>query len=340
MNGVQGFFDQISLDLEIRRYSYESERSYFSRLIYSAIGCWILYCTGDKNIEEDNSRYGVSKNYINRRCSRILNDYLEIYPQARDWFFTENIADCSDVIRYIREIYEFLGYLVSAELDSSLMLPMCRKFAIEDGLALYRGISRASQMIGLGIYKSSKEVRRDNIALLFDMFLIPDKRADEYVQDYIKKAKWGLDGISENTQFFEYKSKNPLSRSWIDTWTQDAITICKNSYVDYIMVRFTEGQIYTSQFPEHIVNEKEIRRFMYGLKGSNGANMRAELKRYSDVAVMRLFSKLPEREMMLLRLLSWPVNCIEDMFNYYVPLEVMNVIKKILENLCIEVEES
>ncbi|HHY81643.1 MAG TPA: hypothetical protein GX505_03060 [Clostridiales bacterium] len=339
MNMVQEFFNQLSLDLAIRRYSCESESSYYSRLIYSAIGCWILYCTGDKNIEEDISRYGVSKNYINRRCSKILNNFLEIYPQAQDWFFTDNIADYTDVIRYIREIYEFLGYLVSAGLDSSLILPICRKVIVEDGLALYRGVSKVSPMIGLGTYKYMKEVRKEDIALLFDMFLVPNKRADKFVQDYIKKIKWGAGGVSENTQFFEYKSKNSLSESWINTWTQDTITIYKNSLLDYGLVKFEEGQLYTSKFPDHIVNEKEVRRFMYGLKGNNGSNMKAKLKMHSDVAVLRLFSKLPEREMMLLRVLSWPVNFIEDVYNYYIPLEVINVIKKILGNLCIEVEE-
>jgi hypothetical protein len=339
MNTVQEFFNRISSDLAIRKYSREPENYYFSRVIYSAIGCWILYCTGDKSIEEDNSKYGISKNYINRRCSKILNDFLEIYPQAREWFFTDNIKECTDVIKYIREIYELLGFLVPADKASSLVLPMYRKVVIENGLVMYRGDSEISRMIGLGKYKSVKEAKRDDITLLFDMFLIPNKRADDFVQDYIKKARWVPGGIYEHTQFFDYKSENPISKSWTDTWGYDAITVYRNGIIDYGMVKFENGQLYTSQFPEHIVSEKEVRRFMYGIKGSNGAYMKAMLKRYSDVAILKLFSKLPEKEMLLLRLMSWPVENIEDVFNYYIPFEVIDVVNKILENLCIEVEE-
>lgn len=339
MNKAQGLFNQISSDLMIRRYSCESESTYFSRLIYSAIGCWILCCTGDKNIEEDDSRYGVSKNYINRRCSEILNDFLEICPQAQNWFFAEDIVDCSGVIKYIRDIYEYLGYLVSAGPDTSLILPKCRKVIIEDGLVLHRGTAKVSKMIGLGVYEFSRKTEKEDITRLFDMFFIPTQKADRYVQDYIKKAKWGTGGVSEGTQFFEYESKLLLSKSWTDTCPRDILTIYRSNFVDYGLVKSIEGQLYTSQFPRYIVDEHEVRRFMYGFKGINKVNVKAKLNRFSDVAVLKLYSKLPGREMTLLRILSWPVNDIKDVYNYYIPLEVINVVKKILENLCIDVEE-
>lgn len=339
MHRIQEFFNQISLDLNIKRFSCEPENSYFSRLIYSAIGCWVLYCTGDKNIEEDTSRYGVSKNYINRRCSKILNDFLEIYPQAKDWFFAGNITDCPDVIKFIRGIYEYLGYLIPAESDLSLILPKYREVVIEDGLVLYRGISKVSQMIGLGTYESAKEARKEDVAHLFELFLIPNKRADEFVQEYLRKTRWAVGIVSEDTQFFDYKSKKHLSGSWTDKWTQNTISIYKSSYVNYGFVKFEEGQFYSSQFPDYIISENEVRRFMYGFKYINGVNMKAKLKKFSDVAVLKLYSGLPKKEMALLRILSWPVKNMQEMYNYYIPLEVINVIKSILENLCIEVEE-
>ena len=339
MSRIQELFNLISLDLNIRRYSCEPENLYFSRLIYSAIGCWVLYCIGDKNVEEDKSRYGVSKNYINRRCSKILNDFLEIYPKAKDWFFTNDITDCSDVIKFIRGIYEYLGYLVPADSDSSLTLPKLRNVVIEDGLVFYRGISKVSKMIGLGTYEFINEAKKENVEHLFEMFLIPNKRADIFVQDYLRKAKWTTGNVSEDIKFFDYKSKNSLSGSWTDKWTEDTITIYKNGYIDYGLVKFVAGKCYSSQFPDYIVSEKEVRRFMYGFKYINEVYMKARLKRFSDVAVLRLFSRLPKRETALLRVLSWPVNNMQDMYYYYIPIELINVIKSILENLCIKVEE-
>ncbi len=335
MNNAQEVFSRISLDLDIVKYSCESEISYFTRLIYSAVGCWVLYCTGDKSVTEDTSIHGVSKSYINRRCSKILNDFLEICPQAKNWFFTGNITDCPDVIRYIREIYEYMGYLVSAGLDLSLTLPKYKKVAIEDGLVLYRGNAKVSRMIGLGTYEPVKEAKKEDTADLFDMFLIPRKRADIFLHDYLNKVNWAADSILECTQFYDYANAD----NWVDRWAQDKITIYKRGYADYGFAKLSNGQFHFCQFPDYIIREKEYRRFILGLKRIKGTNAKARLRKYPDMAVLTLNSRLPKKELVLLRLLSWPVKNIQDMYNYYVPTEVINMIKSILENLCIEVEE-
>ena len=218
-------------------------------------------------------------------------------------------------------------------------MPKLRNVVIEDGLVFYRGISKVSKMIGLGTYEFINEAKKENVEHLFEMFLIPNKRADIFVQDYLRKAKWTTGNVSEDIKFFDYKSKNSLSGSWTDKWTEDTITIYKNGYIDYGLVKFVAGKCYSSQFPDYIVSEKEVRRFMYGFKYINEVYMKARLKRFSDVAVLRLFSRLPKRETALLRVLSWPVNNMQDMYYYYIPIELINVIKSILENLCIKVEE-
>lgn len=322
----------------INKYFCESESAYLSRLIYSAIGSWILCCAGDRNAMEDESKYGVSKNYILTRCSEILNDFFEICPQAQAWFLAEDIADGSGVIKYIRDIYESLGYLVSAGPNTSLILPKYHEVIIEDGLVLLRGTAKLSKMIGLGIYEFSKR-EKENISCLFNMFLIPTQKADKYVLDHFKKAKWTIcGGVSEGTQFFDYSSRFSLSKSWIDICNRNIRTIYKNNFVDFGLVKSIQGQLYTSQFPKHIFEEHEVRRFMYGLKGINEVSMKAKLNELKDVAVLKLYSALPLKERFLLRLLAWPVNSIKDEYNYYVPLEVINVVKMILENLCIDVE--
>jgi hypothetical protein len=150
MGGVHKLFNKVADDLRITKFSFESESQYYSRLIYSAIGNWILHCVNDKSITESDEQFGVSKSYLLRRCASILNDLLEMCPQAKSWFFSEEIDDCSGVVKYIRDIYEFTGYLVSGGHNTSLVLPKYCNVAIEDHLVLIRGIAKVGKMNGLG----------------------------------------------------------------------------------------------------------------------------------------------------------------------------------------------
>lgn len=328
----------ISADLKINQYLNEPDNLYFSRLIYSAMGSWILYNVQDKNNIENESICGASKNYITRRCSEVLESFFEIFPQVQEWFLVDNIVDCSSVIKYIKDIYEFSGFLVSAGTDTSLTLPECRSVILEDNLALVRGSANASKMIGIGTYKTPTK-QKDDLEVLFKMFLIPNKNAEEFVRDYIKRAKWSLSyKVMDGTQFFDFTARKSFSQSWKDTYIHEGITIYKSNFVDYGLVKSVNEKLHSSQFLQYIIETKEVRRFMYGLKGMNKYNSTAKIFRFKDVATLRLYSALPMKERVLFRMLTWPQKSIKDENNFYVPLELINIVKMLLENLCIDVE--
>jgi len=344
LNRAQEVLTAIAADLQINQFAGEPEPTYTARLIYSALGMWMLHCPKDSSILEDERataefKLGVSKNYILNRCSEILGDLLEIFPHANSWFNIQQKEDCSAVVRSIRNIYEAGGYLIPGGTEVSLTLAQSCGVLLENGLALVRGPARISKMIGLGLFERMTGEKED-IHNLYRMFLIPFPKADEYVREYMQKTPGGK-GIRpvEGSQFFNPKSPLSLSKSWIESCPKDTPTLYKKGFREYGLIQYCQEEFTSWQLPEHLVKEHEVRRFLYGIKGMSKNKARARLHLFRDVAFLRLYNALPRKESILLKLLAWPAISASDESHYYVPLEVLSVVQEILNHLCIELEE-
>ena len=72
-------------DMNITKYKTESESQYCTRILYSAVACWIKTAATDKVLGSDENS-GVSRRHIIDRCVPILNELLLRHPLSKQWF--------------------------------------------------------------------------------------------------------------------------------------------------------------------------------------------------------------------------------------------------------------
>ena len=67
---------QMAENLNIDKFACEDDSGHINRILYSAIVNWIVTSANDVVFEENYNRKGVSKSYITRRISNVVEEYL------------------------------------------------------------------------------------------------------------------------------------------------------------------------------------------------------------------------------------------------------------------------
>ena len=85
MMQINDLFYDIAKDLKITKSIYESEKEFHARIVYSALSVHIRKCILDREFGE--CELGKSKIYIKQKCEKILDSFIQIYPDIKDWFY-------------------------------------------------------------------------------------------------------------------------------------------------------------------------------------------------------------------------------------------------------------
>jgi len=339
---------QMADNLNIHQFSCEQTNSYVSRILYSAIANWIYASANDVLFEENYKRKGVSKSYITRRISKIAEEYLTLYPMFHEYL---DGKETNEVVSEMREMIEDAGFLTATGFDEFMGLPPLKEMMANDGLYLVRGLCRASGVssVGLGIFTHSSVC--ENSSTMKKMFYLPEIDAASWTQEYINSMNWGSGSIIDNElEYFDPLSTNTFSRSWIDSFPKNIdVTLYKKHDRDYGFAQRCEDGIKSIPIPDHLIGvervetdnlfNNDVRRFMYGLKALNHNKANLKLTLEKDVGVLQLFNALPRREFIALQFMGWPMKNIGDNFRYYIPLKLLQVLKELLLNLNILIEE-
>ncbi|MDD3621343.1 MAG: hypothetical protein PHQ81_02935 [Methanofollis sp.] len=335
--------DRMATDMGITTISDEDIDATISRVTYSAIGEWIKASMYD-NVKDDDSKVrgeiGATKNHITRKCGKILEAYLDLYPNLRNWYYPSPLNETFNPVTEIRKRQLAAGVLVSG-LENSLQFPQKKCTQVADNLYLYRGdtFHKKSQIIGLGSYIC----RPDQVPVcsIEDMYLIPHLSAKAYVEQYIQKVSNKFiksENPPETREYFDYHSTHAFSRSWKSSYPESKkLTIYKDSDWDYGLVRIDSGELYTLAFPKAVIETKDVRRFMYGIKKIEQNPVQATIKDTDSMIQITLPSYLPDFEQNLLYMMAWPKKDIMDRTEYISEKTLLPAIKKLLENLNIRV---
>lgn len=87
MNARLGAFDRIASDIGVIRYEGESDLSYCIRTTYSASRFWVSAMCMDDGA---GGSAGLSKQGLNRRLKRWLQNMDDLMPDLADWFLLED----------------------------------------------------------------------------------------------------------------------------------------------------------------------------------------------------------------------------------------------------------
>ncbi|CEP95572.1 Uncharacterised protein [[Clostridium] sordellii] len=343
MNNKAQILSEISNDLNIGQYKEENFILYKSRVIYSALSKWIKISTLDKDILKDKEYdIGQSSKYLVNKAKEILENIIEVFPEINIWFHPKGMKESPEIL--IIDRLKNSGEIIKSGFRTQLALPTYEECIISDNTKVTRGIENNEMHVYTGLVqlKSLDNICKIDKTGLFEFYGLEDKTAQEIWYKYIKNAEWKK-RKSITCNIFNKYSKFNFYRSWEENYNlkDGEISIYKENYNDYGVIKNIDGEIYTSQFTRPLVESYEIRRFMYALKCEVKNNTIANYKYIGkyDAVELNLRSALPNHENNILLALGWPKNSIQDTNNLIFNIHVWEFVKLILENLNIVTRE-
>lgn len=336
--------NKISNYLNLRRYNDESEASFVNRLLYSAVGEMLLVSTLKKSAQQPIE--GVSKTYINLRNSRYLESLWRIFPSFKNYF---GDTSASEVIKNIRLYYELAGVLRPSDFGEFVELSPSLFSKIDSNLYYSRNNISSKQRIasGLGFYEVLESLKQEYVSMtkLFDLNKVD---AHEWTKGYIRKLNWQnaaqLD-LNTGIQFFNPKLNKSLSNCWGNMYPESVeVTLYKKNDFDYGFAKMLDEKVLGVYIPSYYIASSnpsnnmlggEVRRFMYGVKSIDENKAKALLEKRQNYTSIKIFSKLPIRETMVMKMCGWPVGNYDNDFEYLIPNELATVCKQVIENLSI-----
>lgn len=347
MTYVEELFAQMSNSLNISKLTSETEDNFKNRVLYSAIANWIYVTTSDVSFEENYNKHGISKSYITRRVSRILEEYLELFPT---FHFYLGALSASEVISKIRIEMERAGFLTSTGFDEYIEIASSKSLKINEVLYLIRGSvhSEKTTAVGLGVYHDSSKL---NNVSLGEMFYTPQISAANWTKEYIRQLNWKYSSKhSEQIEYFDPCLKDTFSRCWGDQFPENVeVTIYKRHDWDYGFARKIESNITRVQIHDYLIGtestktdilfDNDVYRFMYGLKAIHHNKVYARLEAMGDSMRLKLYNALPSIEQVALQFMGWKQKDVGDNYHYLIPLDLVTTVKELLGNLNITIEE-
>ena len=343
---------QISEDLRLYKYEDEKHTDFLNRLIYSAVGSWILHSTNDQDVKDNYKKSGVSKAYITRKVSKVVAEYVALFPSFGN--FLGGITE-SEFVAQLREIYERAGYIVPTGFDEFVTSSASKEASTKEHWSIIRnGIKHAnSRAVGLGVFLKEKEEAgsEEDCCGLDELFYLTKTDAKRWTDEYVRKLKWiNAAKLDCETQYFDPQKISCFNECWIEKFPIDCkVTLYKTNNWDYGFAKKDGLDVLGVKIPEFLIgnntsgNEcifaKDVRRFMYGLKAIKNTNAICFVQKKTGYKELKLLNALPIRELTVLQFLGWRKNGFSDEYNYIIPFEMFDTVKKILANLSMRIIE-
>lgn len=317
-------------DLQIKPYSNESDKSFISRLIYSALGLWCLRTAKNKNEE----KFGTSKHNQTIVLNDLLSRYREMFPFIDDYFSDRGVYQTSIPV-HIRKIYEETGYLLTNDSNYNELANFGRGINFAKDF-LYFGIpTKISFMSGLGIFACDSDY-----SISVKDFLVRDSlTCREYLESKYNFIDFYTKDIDvANLEFFNPRLKCSPSQSWSEQLnTNMSVARNKNLGVYYRVLNDTDAIMFSDE-PLNVEYDAftsyDFRRLYFSLKMYYGSAVKAIITKVdNDYSFIRLGGHLPNRELYLLLLLSWPKNNVYDKINFVIQNRFISIVTNFLENI-------
>ena len=320
-------------DMNIGRYDGEPQNYYIGRIFYSALAQWMRYIILDETTQNSDRK---SKTYVLTRMRKILYSMSDAVPLSKNWFFTDknNTVDVDDLIRHLRDKMLAAGELVEVDEQRSIGLP---QWKLEECVS---GYSRA-----FGLSQDTRKFQHVGITRVLPNSIVNEKQGrlgivpeiDEYLRWLFGTAKWSECNNMEAMEFFNPYSTKPPYQSWASNMSkhenkQLARVTLYNGMHEYYLVKREKDKVFSSPLVDALSDYKEERRILLGLRKCVNNAMYANYNVKEPVVILNLFCGLPLREQAYLDTYCWPLNCMEDKYNYVVPKFIWSDVYKILND--------
>lgn len=329
--------NRIAKDLNIIKYSNESDEFYASRLIYSAIGLRLL-TSGKKTIDKEK---GITQHAQTRITKSLLKRYMGFFPQCKKYFYPRGDETEDNLVAFIRIIYEETGYMLKVK-DELYTLNKGNEFIkLSDDISLFFGVPNDKfTMSGLGI-NTFERINHGTEKNIKEFLIRDDLTPEEFVDlNYCEYNFEAEDIDANNLEFFNPLSRKNIHKSWGNEKIKDKIIARDTVNNDHYKVLFDKSR--DLLFFDRIINEKN------DSKMSQGEHYRLHLALRSyynnppeakiinidkEYSVLTLYSSIPNREYFFLFLNGWPFKSIEDRYNFLIKNYIVESCVEVLQNI-------
>lgn len=342
---------QISFDLNIGKYSDETNEEYGNRLVYTALAAWARNLVlgesyTDLNEEAANSNYhNVDIMHIQSRLTQIAYGMLTVIPHSKTWFGNGSIeiqssTIASNIIDNLIFCYELSRLNDARRLTNS---PIRNAAFKNNELVLggeqWQNSNKTLISVGLGRWMQDTKCSEN----YKEIFNLPNYTYDEYYHILLDSVLWKESNLDGKYKIFKTGTGLFYNKAWQDFIKGKlarGLSLLKSIEVDggYLLVNRDKDQIYSARLDKWYYEEKEIYRIMYMLDSHNETPAIFKAKKYNDYILLHCHSILPNPEMRIILMSSWPGRFFNDFYYRIIPNFIWDEIENLLTNLGIKIE--
>ena len=332
---VSRLFETMSNDMRIPQFEGEELSAYRQRLLYSALGKWIMQLFSDRDFEnEENDQ--VSKAHVTISALDIIRSFKKISPEAVDFFKEE-----TKTVNEIEDIYLNLGYINSG--TYAFKYPTKRKKINTGNRSLIIDLDTdATRYYGLGLYGKIKETDTS----LDDAYIITDIALD-YFNKLVKNLRYEIfDSSKGKIEIYniEYNRWDFFNDRYIKKYEYSILKI--DGGLDYKIVKLSNGETFSASLPVIYCHSGtddnfkwEVWRVILGLCAYNGKPATAVIRNYYTNGIKVSFGGfiIPFDELSLLKCMAWPLGDSLNIKEFVAAEPMEKAIVDLLKHLSIEV---
>lgn len=337
-NVLERMYRTIAEDLKIENFGNEPIIDFHNRIIYSAIGRWVMQLFADRDFEGEDLNQ-VSKSHVTISALDVLSSYKKV-----DAYLLSYFVDDKRLINDIEDIYVTLGYINSGNYAFKYQIyknrvSFCKKTLVIDL------DSNAKKMRGLGLWGKYDEL----IDMPIDEFLLNNS----YSLIAFKNLSAKLSYFDFNSNLGKIEVYNIDKNRW-DYFSEKATSnyeyyILKiDDGLDYQILRRIDGNYYSASVPVIYTKKSsdnifahEVWRLILGLCSYNGKPASCTISNYGEYGIKFSFGGfiLPFFEYALIKCMAWPLDNANGINNFVTSISMKDSIIKILTHLSINIVE-
>lgn len=331
---------KMAQDMQIKPYSGESRANYTGRIIYCALCHWIRYAVMDETTQKHDRK---SKAYVLSRIRGLLGIMSEAFPLSKKWVFKdlENPVDGDELVRTLRDKMLAAGELLEVDESWNIGLPRFEKFYCTDVYDRVTGLSEEiNRLEHVGVTRVVRSKGDSGKRSLMDKVDI-----DEYIDWLYAGETWNECHNVEAFEFFNPFSKRPPYQSWTNVFPSSEKRILARLTLydglhEYHLIKQERDKCWNTPITTVLAEWKEERRVLLALRKSVGNAIQATYDKRDTVYLLNLYCGLPLREQVIIDTYCWPLNSMDDKYNYVVPNFIWEHVKNVITNsLGIELKE-
>lgn len=326
MNKYDGLLSEIAHRYHIKKGTHETETEWKTRLVYSICGM-MAYASLWDNLDEG----PISILHLKKKVRSILLSYMALYPELSDSL----PYDPEELETEVTDQFISAGVVYHR---TNRVAPSVKREVLFDNILFQRGIALddISCVSGIGFY--SKQNGSASLDGVKAMFGLEHEKLHDLWSVTLSSASWKADLLFE--QGTEYlRLKPPFSQGyWINkpdkTGIVSILRTGTNGSQLYYLYRCLGTVMEVSPLPQWRVRSYNYRSLACACLLSYGSLPRIKYFKDGNLIHIRLNYLLPPRELVFLKLYSWPETCITFPcdFNRRLSAEVFEAIKCILSD--------